>query len=818
MNTMRTESKSIEIVMSGIVEWYNEEEGHGEVIVHKNDHVSIHHTRLLYNDYTPKYLDVVLFERSIINGKPQAWMLRKPETFKDIAYLLYTYNDKPISVKGSSRNAPIKSFNIAKQGLLQLRNISLKDISEALKYFIDFYCMFTPSCNDVIMSYLFDYDVMPPNFTSSRDRFSILNKLFDVMPDNKKYQLWKIARQHPEQNHDFIYSCIIRPSFFSAVLKDLDRNDISLLIKDKYNKELINNYVSAYLSNKERHFNLEHYADIKYFIDIYLKFSGGTFKSDIVNWMNNQLNTALLLSILETYKTIIVKDDQSLLLKSFYAHCSKSQILQIWRKTKLLKLNLTDIFEIIDELLLSDFKDLPESFVIDYYRKRTENLDFNNNLLDFILYSAYIIETMPNIRSILLQNITNSIYLNAILVVLQIDRAPNLGGELSEILLNPNSSKLFSQCYIYCKEVQKEVSSFSLDLPINAVKVKNIIQSTNSFDTRINSEILNSCSYMLSSMQMAAILQTILTAPRTYGIEINEALTLLDGVQCGGLDKTSIVSLVAKNSNAMRVYLWVKDEMENVSISDVLDVINYFSNHLQRQVFRKLFSKPELVTLIDSSFIQTILSSTNIDSNILFVCWLLSFINKNKRFPNNIETGNWIKNSLSKRTSHSVIDHFIEFCTGRAFLKNKNQPFTAKQHICIQGDEYPIINGKLNINGIDYILFDDIKEVIIQGHNYKYSYCSTLTNVLSIQKEAVPSFPGYCAPQNIVQEDFDLLCYNCRESRCYSPSQVVRHNKLEWNQYSIYDFLMLLNISFTQKEFLQFVTCLNDVQSSSWDQ
>lgn len=129
-------------------------------------------------------------------------------------------------------------------------------------------------------------------------------------------------------------------------------------------------------------------------------------------------------------------------------------------------------------------------------------------------------------------------------------------------------------------------------------------------------------------------------------------------------------------------------------------------------------------------------------------------------------------------------------------------------YLTIEGKDFPVSNDRVII-GDNYYSFDkESNSLVVDGTTYRFRWSKKEHNTFS-KKYDRPAGVTFCdAVKSEYEENLKRHFYWCCNGKCYAPCQ-NDHIHLEWNNYSLRDFIKILDLPFEIDKYYRFVSVVN---------
>jgi len=102
------------------------------------------------------------------------------------------------------------------------------------------------------------------------------------------------------------------------------------------------------------------------------------------------------------------------------------------------------------------------------------------------------------------------------------------------------------------------------------------------------------------------------------------------------------------------------------------------------------------------------------------------------------------------------------------------------------------------------------KTVEIDGDQYNFKWLKVNNEGFKIEREDIPNGITFCEGRKSLKKDewSDREFYWCCNKSCFAPVQDPHHHFL-WEDYTLQDFIQILNLTFDKEDYVKFLALLN---------
>jgi hypothetical protein len=298
-------------------------------------------------------------------------------------------------------------------------------------------------------------------------------------------------------------------------------------------------------------------------------------------------------------------------------------------------------------------------------------------------------------------------------------------------------------------------------------------------------------------------------------VSLDELIEIIRNTEMDLKYRQDIFSYISRQASKFeRVSLWFKGYTTKVDFNEVIEVFDKFQLNEQPNLLRKLFSliQRNKVNPLESCLAQLSTLSANQKLNLdVRIC--LSVIHSLRSQQNYIG-----ENILSEIVCQFVNENVTELvqvydlfqeCRGRTWM-TVGDGAQKNWFLNIEGKEFHVNNNSVSVNGHDYSFDKEKKTVEIEGENYTFKWAKKEDNIFGKLYDK-PIGVTFCdAVKSQKDENLNRNFYWCCNAKCYSPCQ-TDHIHLEWNKYSLRDFIKILKLPFEEDKYYRFVSVVNRV-------
>ena len=259
------------------------------------------------------------------------------------------------------------------------------------------------------------------------------------------------------------------------------------------------------------------------------------------------------------------------------------------------------------------------------------------------------------------------------------------------------------------------------------------------------------------------------------------------------------------------VKLFLDGYIDSIELSKVIAGFNSIAIDEQPNLLRRIFYllHANIISSTDYFFEQIILllSKSKLNTNVRICLKVLeSLIQSNSYVGENILSDIVCKYVNDDSQEIIQIDDLIEKCKGRIWMTKGEQE--RNWYLTVKGKNFPVNDDSL-VLGNDYYKFDrDKRTIVIDGKNYPFKWYKEERDIF-LKKFEIPDGIIFCdAQKSEIDSTIEKQFYWCNNSKCFAPCQ-NDHLDFEWRDYTLRDFIKILNIPFDNDSYYRFVSVVN---------
>lgn len=261
-----------------------------------------------------------------------------------------------------------------------------------------------------------------------------------------------------------------------------------------------------------------------------------------------------------------------------------------------------------------------------------------------------------------------------------------------------------------------------------------------------------------------------------------------------------------------RVSMWFNGKIKSIEIYDVIEEFENYPDEIQADLFRKAFtllkSNDDRISKKFIDAFRILLSKSNINRDVRICLEAIYYLIERQSLFGENEISEIICKSVNEELAEIVqIKQLFEYCKGRTWMSlGENQK---EWFVNVEGKKYSVNQNYISIGERQYWLDKENRQVEVEGTNYNFTWSSPIENSIFSKLYDRPAGITFCdAVESGLDEKVQRNFSWCCNAKCYSPCQ-NDHNQLEWRQYSLRDFIKLLNLPFDSDKYYRLVSVIN---------
>lgn len=850
----------------GLVKWFNHEKGFGIIGTPENGDVFLHHSNLDYRPPEKFKGTALIFETRKERGRTTAIEASYPFDFNDFSFIL-SYLTKSLTVSievtitGESRwGNPYKrkenhSYNAVNVALLQLfKERSFLDVISYFKQYFD--ATYSASDKDDFIDFLslFKDIIHMLEFDNSQTELQEVTHYFlDNIKHNVLFQVWKkdihkvsrflfmnfFEEDNQESSYEFPESMFIE-NYTSIELRDLQRisglangNQIVTILLSKrikdlnsVNKQEINQLLQAikYIKEEEPSNILKQQLSDK-LLELIIKLDYSDGAEEALEDFRFVIN--------KTFPTLGVPFDEKII-TVFNNNVNDEIIYLLWQKTRYFEPD-TDFFQKnYTRLKYDDFINGNEKFHYTYFKDRLNELGQIKDLKTFGLIICAIVETPVKVISEVPEQLPFtyqvSLWLNFPKTESYMGNHYEAVYERTDIQLDVNRiieffrglesiDELLSSWGLvssiqnkYSSKTQRygEAEGFrNLDLEERTELVEQLISGHVEKVTNFLSVVLN----RIDESHALLLIKSLI--PKFIGednITLNDLTELIQRAEISDITRKALFDYISQSTTkGNRVKLWFNGHSTNINFTEIVEEFTAFSKDEQLMLFRKTFALVHSRKLSSvEDFLEQLLTLFPKENINLDVRICLKVI-ESLKIKHDYIGENIISEIICSYVDEDIkeiiqIYDLFEECRGRTWMTDgENQ---RSWYLNIEGKDFSVSDDSVIIGENHYSFDKENKSVVIDGATYQFRWSKKEHNIFAKLYER-PAGVTFCdAVKSDYEENLKRHFYWCCNGKCYAPCQ-NDHIHIEWNHYSLRDFIKILNLPFENDKYYRFVSVVN---------
>lgn len=850
----------------GLVKWYNHEKGFGIIGTPEDGDVFLHHSNLDQRPPEKFKGTALIFEIREERGKTAAIEITHPSDFNDFSLIL-SYLPKShsvpieVAITGKSRwgnpyrRKENRSYDAINMALLQL--FEERPLTDVIFYFKQYFdAAYSDTDKEDFLEFLplFKDIVRKLNLDNSQQEVQELIQYFiNNIKHKTLFQVWeknlhKVNRfaldnlwdeEVQESSFEFPESIFVE-NYSSIDSRDLQRISslsngsqiiktlLSKRIKDlnSVNQQEINQLLQSVVYIKED----EPKRSVKQQLsDKLLELITGPNYSD-----KAKEEIEIFRFVIDKTKSILGEPFDEKLITEFNKNVNDEIIYSLWQKTRYFEPD-TDFFQKnYTRLTYDDFIKASETFHHAYFQDRLNELDEIKEITTFGLLICAIVETPVKVINEILEQLP---FIYQVSLWLNFPRTESYMGNLYEAAYERTDIQLdvnrivefFSglesidellSSWVLVSSIQNKYSSKTQSFGeaegfrnLGLEERKELVDQLISEQDEKVSDFLAVVLKRIDERHALLLIKSLI--PKFIGednITLDELTELFQSAEISTTTRKSLFDYISQSTTkGNRVRLWFHGHSTNIDLTEIVEEFSTFLKHEQPKLLRKTFAlihSRELSTVEDFlDQLLTLLPKENINLDVRICLKVIeSLKTKHDYIGENI-----ISEIISSYVDEDIkeiiqIYDLFEECRGRTWMTEGEHQ--RSWYLNIEGKDFRVSDDRVII-GDNYYSFDkENKSVVIDGKTYRFRWSKKEHNIFAKLYER-PTGVTFCdAVKSEYEENLKRHFYWCCNGKCYAPCQ-NDHIHLEWNKYSLRDFIKILNLPFEDDKYYRFVSVVN---------
>lgn len=522
-------------------------------------------------------------------------------------------------------------------------------------------------------------------------------------------------------------------------------------------------------------------------------------------------------------------------ISEFNENVNDEIIFLLWQKTRYFEPNASFFEKNYYRLTYDDFINGCEIFHNSYFKNIFSDLEPIKDINAFGLLNCVIIETPVKVINEVLDKLPFahqvSLWLNYPRMENSLGKLYEANYEITDIYIDSMKiTAFFNQLgsieeafssWRLVKGIQYEYSSRTqfdelsegfrnLNLANRKKLIENILceQDENVYDF---------LSSLLNRIDESQVLLLITILLKKIDVEVkisfNEITELILSANISKKIQKEIFEYISQStSRCNRVRLWLNGHSANVEITEIINEFNTFSKDKQPMLLRKTFSLLHSKKIKSREYfleqLLTLLDKENINLNVLICLKVLESLETKHEYLHENIISEAVCSYLDENIREVIqINDIFEKCRGRTTLTfgERNKSWSAT----VEGKKFSVSNNQMIIGDNMYTIDKDTKIVFIDDKSYYFSWLPPVENNIYRILNEIPAGKTFCdAVSSANDERFKRRFYWCCNDKCFAPCQ-EDHIHLEWNRYSLRDFIKILNLRYEDDKYYRFVSFVN---------
>lgn len=523
------------------------------------------------------------------------------------------------------------------------------------------------------------------------------------------------------------------------------------------------------------------------------------------------------------------------LIHRFNEQSSKNTLLVLWKKTRYFNPDEQFLNENLTNLSYADFISARnEEFYRTYFKAFLQRIEPKWNAKSFGVLTTLIVETPINIISTVFEDLPLNLRVALWLTFPRIDKHSFQRSYYEFDYLSSHmelDEKEITRCFNNLESIKDTLQLYSLVIEIQNLHSTtsnpsfhffgyNYKQRESIVTELLSRKKINAFEYMQVALDrigneqyfpMASILIQRMISGQILDAE--KVIEILEIKRVSKIDKRKLLdSAVTVLPKKNRVQLWFNGLVSNVNLIDVIEEFDAFPLSDQPKLFRKIFLllRTEQILSVDDFIAQIIslLQKSTINLDVQLALKVIQALNKSSGFPGENVIAETVCTYVDNRHEGLIqINDLFEKCRGRTWVTPDSK--RSIWFLNIEGKNFPVTAYNLvNIAGRDYHFDKESMTVELDFMTVNFTWSLKEETTFSKLYD-IPKGVTFCdAVKSQYSEDVERHFYWCCNAKCYSPCQ-YDHIHLEWENYSLRDFIKILKLPFEEDKYYRFVSIVN---------
>jgi hypothetical protein len=296
----------------------------------------------------------------------------------------------------------------------------------------------------------------------------------------------------------------------------------------------------------------------------------------------------------------------------------------------------------------------------------------------------------------------------------------------------------------------------------------------------------------------------------TSYFDLDRLVSLCKLHKISNYDVKIIYGLVSDSlSPIKKIELWIDGQISDISIESFFDLFSALGRVHQNKGYRKIFSLAVFNSSLfyqHSSSLISIITDNNLDINI--VNRTLKVLTENGTLLEDQGLADlflqFVKEDIFKLIEFG---EFVEMCPGRA-VRGRDASYGESWRVEVEGKDFYVLGDSLKVGGTEFTIDKSSKTLYSKELSVPLKW-KKKWGYSGLTRKDKPKQVEFCdAVKTQKNDENDGLFFWCCNSPCYAPMQ-TDHISLEWEKYSLRDFIKILNINFDNDKYYRFVSLLN---------
>ncbi len=508
----------------------------------------------------------------------------------------------------------------------------------------------------------------------------------------------------------------------------------------------------------------------------------------------------------------------------------------LWKESKYFNIGIEILHEYSSNLSYSDFLQTSYQFQLDYFIKSLNKIEEINGLSSFGLLTYLAIESPINSIDYYFHNLSN-VYQSVFWLNFAKDRnyctdeiynkyesIPYTASDFNSFVINSESlqelyisNELVANIkYFFSRTPYKPLDfDYDFDLTQKRSLINGIIETTSDFDNKKVIDLFKHLLYKVEIHELLPLCKAFI--PKHINSSIIELDTILKYIYNIRLDSKNfddICIYISENVNSItRVEMWLDNYIKSININEPIEIFYHIPSDKQPKLFKKIFSffdkNKAIPTQAQFDKLKSLLLIDTVNIDVKICIRVLDSLKSENNYIGENDLTEIICRHINENELNLVkIKDLFQLCTGRTWI-TKGETLK-KWFIKLENNLYSVKDDSIIIGDCSHEIDKTSKSITIDGEVYPFEWVKINNDFLE-KKYEIPVGIIFCDASNSQKDSSLNIPFNwCCNSKCYSPCQ-SDHNHLEWTEFSLRDFIRILNIQYDYDKYYRFVGLVNRV-------